>query len=117
MKPFLIGCLLALGLASEAFACGGRMLTPHNQTVDRYTTIKSGRTCSIGFRSLGPTEGVEIDQRPSHGSLTLGSIGRLQYRAHRGYAGPDQFAYTRYGKDARNRPSRRSVRVHITVVR
>ena len=87
----------------------------NGQTVDGYMTVRSGKTCSVDFRSAGPTDRTVILARPSHGSVTLGSVGRLTYKARTGYAGKDTFTYARRGTTSRNAPMDATVRVNVTV--
>jgi hypothetical protein len=115
MKSFLIALLFLVGLAGEASACFSFVRTLNNQTVDAQSTVKSGKSCSIKFRSSGPIETLRIDQRPGHGTLQTTSAGGLRYSAKSGYVGSDTFTYTRLGKDTRNNPIFRSVRVSVNV--
>ena len=87
-----------MAFATEALACFPGVQTFDGQTVDGYMTVKQGNGCVINFNSLGPTEGVQIVQRPKNGTVDVGSIGRLRYRPKQGYVGSDTFTYTRHGK-------------------
>jgi hypothetical protein len=115
MKTFLVALLFLVGLASEASACFPFIQTFYGQTVDGRMFVKPNGSCDIYFRSLGPTEGVRIDQRPQHGTVSVGTAGKLTYRVRAGYTGSDTFVYTRYGKDTRNRRGARTVRVLVAV--
>ncbi len=95
MKTFVVAFLFLVGLVTDASACFSFVRTMDNQTVDAQSTVKSGKSCSIKFRSTGPIDTLRIDQRPSHGGLQTGSAGRLRYSAKAGYVGPDSFTYTR----------------------
>ena len=115
--------ILAFGLVvpvvwpADALAvnCAPFTRTFHGQTVDMPMTVRSGKTCSITFRSSGPTETTHIVARPSHGSASIGSVGKVTYRANSGYVGSDTFTYARRGRDTRDNPSDRQVRVLVTV--
>lgn len=115
MKSILAAAFLVLGFSGDALACFPRVKTINGVSVDGYMTVKSGRACVISFRSSGPTDRVQIDQRPSHGVVDIGSVGRLRYRPNRGYTGSDTFVYSRVGLDNRNNPATRTVRVHVTI--
>jgi hypothetical protein len=78
-------------------------------------TVRSGKTCGLTFRSLGPTETTRIVARPSHGSVSIGSVGKVTYRANSGYVGSDTFTYARHGRDTRDNASDRQVRVLVTI--
>lgn len=117
MKSIFLAAFLALGFSGGALACSPPIKAVNGMTVDAHMRVKSGGSCSIVFRSSGPMDNVRIDQRPSHGVVDVGSIGRVRYRAKRGYIGSDVFIYTRYGRDDRNNPAHRSVRMHVTVTR
>jgi hypothetical protein len=101
--------------ASAALCMAGTIRTFHGQTVDGQMTVRSGKRCSITFRSSGPTDTTQVVQRPSNGTVTIGSVGKVTYQARQGFVGSDTFIYARRGRDARNNPSDRQVRVHVTV--
>lgn len=107
--------ILAFGVVDARASCMRRVHTLHGQTVDGYMYVNSGKTCTISFHSRGPTERTEVIERPSHGTVTPGSIGRLTYRSQKGFVGSDMFVYRRSGLDMTNNPSIRTVRVHVTV--
>jgi hypothetical protein len=115
MKSLLFGCLLTIFAASDAYACFPGVRTFSGQTVDAQMFVAPGGKCDIYFVSPGPTEGTRIDQRPKHGTVTIGEVMRLTYRARAGYVGSDTFVYTRYGHSTRNKRVRRSVRVVVTI--
>ena len=117
VKIFGIACLLLIAAGAEpVLACWVPFVrTFHNQTVDGSMTVKSGKSCSIIFRSPGPTTTHRIAQSPKNGTLSAGSIGRITYRSRVGYVGSDSFAYVRSGRDARNNSSVRTVRISVTV--
>lgn len=115
--------LLAVGLIIPFFGCDtasaapcmGTVRTFHGQTVDSHMTVRSGKRCNITFRSSGPTEATVIVQRPSNGTVSIGAVGRVTYQARSGFVGSDTFIYARRGRDARNNPSDRQVRILVTV--
>ncbi|HZP70345.1 MAG TPA: Ig-like domain-containing protein [Pseudolabrys sp.] len=78
-------------------------------------TVRSGKTCSLIFRSSGPTYRTVILVRPSHGTVSVGDVGRIIYRAHPGYVGADTFVYARRGLDSRNNPIDATIRIAVTV--
>jgi Big-like domain-containing protein len=116
-KVFGVISFLLISLAAEpALACWVPWVrTFHDQTVDNTMTVQSGKRCSIIFRSSGPTETHAIIQSPKHGTVQVGSIGRLTYRSQAGFVGSDSFVYVRRGRDTRNNPSVRTVRIAVTV--
>ena len=101
--------------ASAAGCMAGTIRTFHGQTVDGHMTVRSGKRCSITFRSSGPTEVTVIVQRPSNGTVSIGAVGLVIYQARPGFVGSDTFIYARRGRDARNNPSDRQVRIHVAV--
>ena len=106
--------LAAFLLVDTANACSVPSIrTFHNQTVDGQMSVRSGKRCSIVFRSLGPTEMTAIVQKPAHGTLQIGAIGRVIYQSKAGYVGDDAFTYARRGKDRYNNPSVRTVRIAV----
>ena len=113
---FAVGLVL-LGLASKpaSAACAPFVRWVNNQTVENYMTVRSGKTCSLIFRSGGPTHQTVILVRPSHGTVSVGDVGRVIYRAHPGYVGPDTFTYARRGLDSRNGPMNATIRIAVTV--
>jgi len=78
-------------------------------------TVRSGKTCSLIFRSGEPTYQTVILVRPSHGTVSVGDVGRVIYRARPGYVGADTFTYARRGLDSRNGPMNATVRIAVTV--
>jgi hypothetical protein len=118
VRGFLTGCFLLLAVFDQtaaAASCMPFVRTFHNQTVDGYMTVRSGKRCNITFRSLGPTETVTIVQRSSSGSVTLGGVGRVTYHARQGFVGKDTFIYARRGRDRFGSESNRQVRINVTV--
>jgi hypothetical protein len=111
----LIIPVLGGGITPAAANCFPWIRTFHGQTVDGHMTVRSGKRCSIIFRSPGPTETTQVVQRPSNGTVTIGSVGKVIYQARSGFVGSDTFIYARRGREARNNPSDRQVRVHVTV--
>jgi len=109
--------LILLGLASQSAsaACAPFVRWVNNQTVDNYMTVRSGRTCSLNFRSRGPTHQTVILARPSHGTVSVGGVGAVTYRSRSGYVGSDTFTYARRGLDARNNPINATIRIAVTV--
>ena len=109
--------LVLVGLACEpaSAVCAPFVRWVNNQTVDNYMTVRSGKTCSLIFRSGGPTYQTVILVRPSHGTVSVGDVGRVIYRARLGYVGADTFTYARRGLDSRNGPMNATVRVAVTV--
>lgn len=109
--------VVLLGLAGEpaSAVCAPFVRWVHNQTVDNYMTVRSGKTCSLIFRSHGPTYQTIILVRPSHGTVSVGDVGRVIYRAHPGYVGADTFTYARRGLDSRNTPMNATIRIAVTV--
>ncbi|HKY87677.1 MAG TPA: hypothetical protein VJL90_13015 [Pseudorhodoplanes sp.] len=110
----LIATVLGSFITPAAASCFPFVRTFHGQTVDGNMTVRSGKRCSITFRSSGPTETSVIIQRPSSGSASV-SGGKVIYQARKGFVGNDTFIYARRGLDTRNNPSDRQVRVHVTV--
>ena len=79
-KPLGLACVLLLALSAEAAArCSvPRITTFENQTVDGHMQADSGRPCRIRFlSSSGPMSGVDIVQRPSHGTVQVGDKAEL----------------------------------------
>jgi Bacterial Ig domain len=111
----LIISFLGGGIPSAAANCFPSVRTFHDQTVDGTMTVRSGKRCSISFRSSGPTETTVIIQRPSSGSVSISGGGKVVYQARKGFVGNDTFTYARRGRDTRNNPSDRQVRVRVTV--
>lgn len=86
-----------------------------DQTVVGTMTVKIGKRCVIQMRSsAGPTFGLAIVARPSHGGLRIAGHS-VVYQPSPGYIGPDTFTYTRVGLDTRNKPIKRTVRIDVTV--
>jgi hypothetical protein len=84
--------LLVVGAdAASAAPCMPWVRTLHGQTVDGHMTVRSGKRCTITFRSGGPTETTVIIQRPSNGTVTLGGVGRVTYQSRAGFVGRDTF--------------------------
>ena len=109
-------CFMLLVLSTEsALACMPWVRWVNGQTVDGYMTVRTGKPCHVTFRSAGPTEHTQIIVRPSNGSVTTGSIGRLTYRSRDGFVGSDTFTYARRGLDARNNPMDATIRVLVNV--
>lgn len=117
MRKLLLVSVFWLSFVAEASSapCMPFVRTFHGQTVDGYMTVRSGKRCNLTFRSSGPTETTHIVQRPSHGTATVGAIGRVTYQARAGYVGKDMFIYQRRGQDRAGSASIKTVRVNVTV--
>ena len=119
--PIFFSCLLFFTGEAEAryTGCsGGTVRLLKNQTVDRYMTLRAGKSCSVSLTgSSGPTHGVFITERPKHGTVTINGPHKVIYRANAAYAGSDSFIYARKGLDELNKPNTMSVRVNVTVQR
>jgi len=118
MRALGLAFLILIGTAVEsARACVVPFIrTLNNQTVDGSMTVGSGKPCSIVLqRSGGPTDRVEIVQRPSSGTVTIGGGTRVIYRSRPGFVGRDSFVYARHGRDTGNNPVTRTVRIAVTV--
>jgi hypothetical protein len=119
-KTLGLACVLLLVLSVEAAArCSvPRITTFENQTVDGHMQADSGRPCRIRFlSSTGPMQGVDIVQRPSHGTVQVGEVNSIIYTSQAGYVGSDSFTYARRGLTTRGSPAVRTVRVAVTVTR
>jgi len=120
--------LAALGLILPIFAfidvsdaaCAGRVRSFPGQTVDLPMTVKSGKRCTLNFRSSGSRETTTLEgryyiaQRPSNGTVSVGSTS-VTYQARNGFVGSDTFMYARRGRDGRNNPIEVRIRVPVTV--
>lgn len=100
---------------SVAEACSRAMKMRENETVQRLMQVKSGKSCSVGFTSLGPMETVKVVKRPSHGKVETNQAMSVKYTANAGYVGTDGFAYARVGRDRLNNPTVRTIEVSVTV--
>jgi hypothetical protein len=119
IKSLGLACCMMFALSAEAAArCSvpfTRLL--QNQTVDRPMTTSSGRPCGIRLRtSSGPTFGVEVVERPKHGTVSVNAPHRVIYRSQAGYVGEDSFTYARKGLDTRNASVTMTVRVAVRVI-
>ncbi len=85
-------------------------------TVTGYMYVKSGKRCSIvPDNSPGGTQGVDITQRPSNGTLELYRLG-VRYTPRPDFVGKDSFGYLRHSIDHRtNRPITHPVMIEVTV--
>lgn len=111
-----MGAALLVLFAEPAMAsCMPYVRWVNHETVDGYMTVEMGKTCRIGFRSAGPTYTIHILTRPSHGTLSTGSVGSLTYRPRPGFVGSDTFTYARRGLDKTNGPMDARIRVQVTV--
>src|SRR5436305_2027572 len=92
--------------SSSAFACSGSYTGTHpNGDTTGVMTVQSGKGCGYRFRSsMGPTYGVKVLQRPSHGTIHVTAQHGVYYRSRPGYVGTDSFSYARYGLDMWNKP-------------
>jgi len=112
----IAGFLFFAAGAGQALACWVPWIrTIPGMTMDNSMTVKSGKSCSINFRSAGPTDRHTIAQRPKNGSLQVGDVGRITYRSRAGYVGNDSFVYVRSGRDMSNNRGDRTVRIAVTV--
>ena len=118
MKTLWVPACLAVLVFSTDYAsasCMPRVRWMNGQTVDGYMTVRSGKVCNINFNSRGPTDRTVILARPSNGSVTLGSVGRLTYKPRAGYVGSDTFTYARRGMTSQNAPMDATIRVNVRV--
>ena len=76
---------------------------------------RSGQPCYIHFSSTGPIYQVQITRRPSHGSLSVGSVNEIVYKSRPGFTGVDTFCYARVGLSSRNRPLKAGFQIAVTV--
>ncbi len=111
----LAGIALLLVTSAPASACMPFTRWFHNQTVDGYMTVRTGKPCHLNFRSSGPTLRTDVIARPSNGTVTLGSVGRLTYRSRPGFVGNDTFTYARRGMSSSGGAMDAKVRVQVTV--
>jgi hypothetical protein len=115
MKSFLVAFLFLVGLSGEASACSITFVPfVEGKTVETRMTVKSGANCGGAYTSPGPVESQTLTQRPTHGRVEM-SGATATYRSAKGYVGSDAFAITMRGKDTRNNPQVKSVRVLVTV--
>jgi Big-like domain-containing protein len=110
--------LFGFAEVSEA-ACAGRIKSFPGQTVDLPITVKSGKRCSLNFRSSGSretttAESTHVVQKPSNGTVSVGSS-NVTYQSRSGFTGSDTFIYARRGRDARGNSEDRRIRVLVTV--
>src|SRR5262245_23826900 len=118
LRPFAAGAaLIFLGPGIDtAQACSvPGFRTFANQTVDGIMTARSGKPCTIHFRSSGPTYGAAIVQRPSNGSVRVGEVNSIIYTSKPGFIGRDSFIYARQGSTSKTNPRARTVRITVTV--
>ncbi|MDB5600037.1 MAG: hypothetical protein JWN71_2081 [Xanthobacteraceae bacterium] len=117
------GCVLAGVLLS--FACAPvaasacsvpGIRTFDNQTSHGTMTVRSGRPCTIRFRSsTGPLHSVNVVQRPSNGTVRTGGHASVTYQSRSGFIGGDTFTYARQGQTPGGAPSTRTVTVAVAV--
>ena len=115
-KVFMVASFALVIFGVEAaLACSVPYIrTFNNQTVDGHMTARSGRPCSIRMtNSAGPTSGASIVQRPSGGTVAIGSGNRIIYPSRPGFVGSDSFTYARHGLDRYNSPVTRTIRVAV----
>ena len=89
-RIFLFAVLMLASFSAEAASnCSvPNISTLNNQIVDGTMTVKSGKTCSIRFRSSsGPMFSVEIVQRPSNGTVSA-SGSNVRYAPRAGPTAP-----------------------------
>lgn len=99
-----------------ADACTRPVKMRENDTAQRFMQVRSGKSCSVGFTSLGPMQSVKVTKRPSHGKVETNHFMVVKYTAQAGYVGPDSFTYARVGRDGRNNPTVRTIEVTVTVM-
>jgi hypothetical protein len=107
--------LIGIG-AGDVFACSVPLIRSlHNQTVDGTMSARSGKPCAIRLQyTSGTAESVGIAQRPSHGTVTTSGQSVI-YVSRPGYMGPDNFTYTRHGRDKWGNRGAKTIRVAVTV--
>lgn len=114
----LVTCAFFIGLCAEAFAvCRVPIFrTPGGGVGSGKMTATAGKPCKIVGTPLNAMT-VTIEQRPSHGTLTVGDYGAITYTARSGYVGSDSFAYARRGRDDFGVPvAVRRAKVAVTVL-
>jgi hypothetical protein len=82
-----------------------------------YMWVKSGKSCKITVSNSlgGATQGPEVKQKPSNGTLTVSGLG-LTYTPKAGFVGKDRFEYLRHNLDHRtNKPVSGGIIVEVTV--
>jgi hypothetical protein len=78
-------------------------------------SARSGKPCAIRLQyTSGTAESVGIAQRPSHGTVTTSGQSVI-YVSRPGYMGPDNFTYTRHGRDKWGNRGAKTIRVAVTV--
>jgi hypothetical protein len=102
---------------AAAHACDVPFIRWSNKVNNGIMTVASGKPCKIYFRSAGPTPHVSIVQRPSNGSVSVGEVSTIVYQSRAGFVGSDSFAYSRKGKNARNRSVNITIWIAVTVTR
>jgi hypothetical protein len=117
MKALGVATLMLLALSGQAAAnCAvPRFRTFANQTVDGFMAADSGRPCAVHFHAAGPRFSVDILQRPSHGTVQIGTIGSVIYRSKVGYAGNDSFTFERRGLTSLGAPAVTTTRMAVMV--
>lgn len=114
----LAGALLGLaGTSVAASACSVPYITTFdNQPVRGTMAVRSGKPCTIRFRSSsGPMYGVKVVQAPGNGTVRVDGLGSVTYQSRAGYTGRDAFTYARHGETRGGAPSLRTVRVAVNV--
>ena len=119
-RRFTFAFVATVGLALLPFpaeACMSKSVKMRdNGTAQRYMEVRSGRSCSIGFTSMGPMSSVKIVRRPSHGKVESDHFMRVKYTANKGYTGPDSYAYARVGQDSKANSTVRTIEVTVKVI-
>jgi Bacterial Ig domain len=118
-KAVGLAVLMLLGLGIETtLACSVPFIpTLANQTVDGVMTARSGKPCTIRFvRSPGPMYSADIVQRPSNGTVRVGSMNSIIYTSRAGFVGNDTFTYARRGLTSGGQPATRTIRIAVRVL-
>jgi len=121
MKPGMLGvaCLILFGSVGVAHAkCKATSVSFSGNMVETEgeMTVVAGTSCSSGVSGIqGSLTEVRITQQPKVGKAGVENM-RPYYTAKPGYQGPDEFAYTYFGKDQYGGPMRVSVKRKIAVV-
>ncbi len=112
----LSGAMIAQSAATSSLCFVPSIKLIAGVTMPGYMYVKAGKSCAIvPNNSFGGTSGVQISERPAHGSLEYYKLG-VRYTPRPGYVGRDSFGYIRHGLDGRTgRPVTFPVMVEVTV--
>jgi hypothetical protein len=111
----ILGLACTPGFAAPGCSVPG-IRTFDNQTSHGSMIVRSGRPCTIRFRSSsGPMFSVNVVQRPSNGTVRTGGLASVTYQSRSGYTGRDTFTYARQGQTIDGAPSTRTVTVAVAV--